>query len=326
MRASGWASATEMGLASAGDAIAAVGLRKRFGGVTAVDGLELVVRAGEVFGLVGPDGAGKTTTMRILCGALAADEGTAKVAGFEVGSHPEEVKRRIGYLPQRLALYSDLTVDENILFQARIQGVREPELSARRERLLSFTRLGRFRGRQAQALSGGMRQKLGLACALIHEPTVLLLDEPTTGVDPVSRGEFWELVLGLVARGITVLVTTPYMDEAERCARVGLMYEGKLLAVGRPDEIKRQAALSLLQVSCDPLREGREVARRVPGVRWVEIFGDRLHVAVLSAEVAGALSEGFARGGVQVAGVTPIEPGLEDAFFELVSRGREAEA
>jgi len=315
-----------MGLPSAGDAIAAQGLRKRFGAVTAVDGLELAVRAGEVFGLVGPDGAGKTTTMRILCGALGADEGTAKVAGFEVGSHPEEVKRRIGYLPQRLALYADLTVDENMLFQARIQGVREPELSARRERLLSFTRLGRFRGRQAQALSGGMRQKLGLACALIHEPTVLLLDEPTTGVDPVSRGEFWELVLGLVARGITVLVTTPYMDEAERCARVGLMYEGKLLVIGRPDEIKRQAALSLLQVSCDPLREGREVARRVPGVRWVEIFGDRLHVAVLSTEVASAVSDGLARGGVRVADVTAIEPGLEDAFFELVSRGREAEA
>jgi len=279
-----------------------------------------------VFGLVGPDGAGKTTTMRILCGALAAEEGTAKVAGFDVGSHPEEVKRRIGYLPQRLSIYSDLSVDENILFHARIQGVREPELSPRRERLLSFTRLGRFRGRPAQALSGGMRQKLGLACALVHEPTLLLLDEPTTGVDPVSRGEFWELVLGLVAGGMTVLVTTPYMDEAERCARVGLLYQGRLLAVGTPHEIKREAALSLLQVACDPLREGREAARRVPGVRWVEIFGDRLHVAVLSAEVAGALSDGLARGGVRVAEVTPLAPGLEDAFFELVSRGREATA
>jgi len=304
-------------------AIEARGLCRLFDDVTAVDGLDLAVLEGEVFGLVGPDGAGKTTTMRMLCGALPPTSGSARVAGFNVLTQSEEVKRRIGYLPQRLSLYGELTVDENLLFQARVHGVVGKTFEERRERLLSFSRLGRFRNRLAQHLSGGMRQKLALACALIHEPQILLLDEPTTGVDPVSRGEFWELLLGLAAEGMTVLVTTAYMEEAERCGRVGLMYEGRLLTCGTPLEIKREARLALLELMCDPLQQGCAVVRQIPGVRWVEAFGDRLHIAVPGLELKTEIRRRLEAAGVGVRSLERIEPGLEDAFFELVRRKRE---
>jgi len=304
-------------------AIEAHGLRKVFEHTTAVDGLDLTVAVGEVFGLVGPDGAGKTTTMRLLCGALRPSGGWASIGGFDVGSQAEEVKRRIGYVPQRFSLYPELTVDENLLFQARVHRVVGSIFEERRERLLSFSRLGRFRNRLAQDLSGGMRQKLALSCALVHQPETLLLDEPTTGVDPISRGEFWELLLGLVEEGMTVLVTTPYMDEAERCRRVGLLYEGRLLVSGTPLTIRRQAQLELLQVTCHPPQEGRAALRPVAGVRWVEISGDRLHVAVERLEQEETVRRALAAAGVSVTGVRQIEPGLEDAFFELVRRRRE---
>ncbi len=304
-------------------AIEARGLRKMFGQVTAVDRLDLVVMAGEVFGLVGPDGAGKTTTLRMMCGALPPTGGWVGVAGFDVLSQPAEVKRRIGYVPQRLSLYSRLTVDESLLFQARVHGVTGTLFEDRRERLLSLSRLGRFRGRLVQDLSGGMRQKLALTCALIHRPEILLLDEPTTGVDPISRGEFWELLLRLASEGMTVLVTTPYMDEAERCRRVGLLYEGRLLTCGTPREIRRQAQLELVQVVCEPREEGREAVRPVPGVRWVEVFGDRLHASVERPEVEGSVRKALQAAGVRVRRIRQVEPGLEDAFFELVRRKRE---
>ncbi len=292
--------------------------------VTAVDGLDLAVLEGEVFGLVGPDGAGKTTTMRMLCGALPPTSGSARVAGFDVVRQAEEVKRRIGYLPQRLSLYGELTVDENLLFQARAHGVATRTFAERRERLLSLSRLGRFRGRQAQHLSGGMRQKLALACALIHEPAVLLLDEPTTGVDPVSRGEFWELLLELAGEGMTVLVTTAYMEEAERCRRVGLMHEGRLLACGTPMEIKREARLDLLELVCDSVERGRATLTPGPGIKWVEVFGDRLHIAVAGPEARAEVRRRLQAAGVAVKSLERIEPGLEDAFFELVRRKHEA--
>ena len=304
-------------------AIEARGLRKMFGQVTAVDRLDLVVMAGEVFGLVGPEGAGKTTTLRMICGALPPTGGWVGVAGFDVLSQPAEVKRRIGYMPQRLSLYSELTVDENLLFQARVHGITGALFEDRRERLLSLSRLGRFRGRLVQDLSGGMRQKLALTCALMHRPEILLLDEPTTGVDPVSRGEFWELLLRLAREGMTVLVTTPYMDEAERCRRVGLMYEGRLLTCGTPREIRRHAQLELVQVVCDRRQEGREAVRSVPGVRWVEVFGDRLHASVERPEVEGPVRKALQAAGVRVRRIRQVEPGLEDAFFELVRRKRE---
>jgi ABC-2 type transport system ATP-binding protein len=302
--------------------VEALGLRKTFGDTIAVDHLDLAVLAGEVFGLVGPDGAGKTTTIRMLCGALRPTAGAARVAGYHVLERPEEVKRRIGYVPQRFSLYPELTVDENLLFQARVHGVVGEIFGERVEQLLSFSRLGRFRKRQAQQLSGGMKQKLALACALIHEPAVLLLDEPTTGVDPVSRGEFWELLLGLSAQGITVVAATAYMDEAERCRRVGLLHDGLLLMCGTPREIRQEAGLVLLQVRCSRVEEARRTARGVPGVRWVEIFGDRLHAAVEQGEVAGALRLGLEEAGLRPTSVRAVEPGLEDAFFELIRRRR----
>jgi ABC-2 type transport system ATP-binding protein len=301
------------------------GLRKEFDGVAAVEGLDLVVLEGEVFGLVGPDGAGKTTTMRMLSGALRPTGGAARVAGADVVEEAEEAKRRIGYLAQRPSLYAELTVDENVQFQARLRGVTGSVFERRRERLLSLSRLGRFRNRLAHELSGGMRQKLALACALIHEPEVLLLDEPTAGVDPVSRSEFWELLLELAGGGTTILMSTPYMEEAERCGRVGLLHGGRLLASGTPGEIKEQSGLELLEVACEPLSEGARAARRVAGVRWVEVFGDRLHAAAGEArEVRDPVREALERAGVRVAEVRQIAPGLEDAFFELVRRERGA--
>jgi ABC-2 type transport system ATP-binding protein len=304
-------------------AIEARGLRKAFDGTVAVDGLDLAVLAGEVFGLVGPDGAGKTTTMRMLCGALSPTDGAARVAGFDVIVQPEEVKRRIGYVPQRFSLYPELTVDENVLFQARVHGVVGKTFEDRREQLLSFSRLGRFRKRLAQDLSGGMRQKLALICALIHQPEILLMDEPTTGVDPVSRGEFWELLLGLASEGSTIMAATAYMDEAERCRRVGLLYRGRLLIAGTPREIRREARLTLLQVACNPLRPGQRTMQRLPGVRWAEVFGDRVHAAVERLEIEDVIRRALEKAGVEVTAVRPIETGLEDAFFELVRRRSE---
>jgi len=304
-------------------AIEARGLRKLFDGVAAVDGLDLAVLAGEVFGLVGPDGAGKTTTMRMLCGALPATDGAARVAGFDVVVRPEEVKRRIGYVPQRFSLYPELTVDENLLFQARVHGVVGKTFEDRREQLLSLSRLGRFRKRLTQDLSGGMRQKLALICALIHQPEILLMDEPTTGIDPVSRGEFWELLLGLAAEGITIMAATAYMDEVERCRRVGLLYRGRLLIVGTPREVRREARLTLLQVTCSPLRAGQRTMQGLAGVRWAEVFGDRVHAAVERVEIEDGIRRALEEAGVEVTAIRPIEAGIEDAFFELVRRRSE---
>ncbi|HUU53447.1 MAG TPA: ABC transporter ATP-binding protein [Armatimonadota bacterium] len=301
-------------------AIAAGGLRKVFEGTAAVDGLDLAVAKGEVFGLVGPDGAGKTTAIRMLCGVLPPTSGGARVLGFDVVSQVEEVRRRIGYVPQRFSLYPELTVEENLLFRARLYGMDRERLDRQRQRLLTFSRLGRFRRRLVGKLSGGMKQKLALAVALLHEPEALLLDEPTTGVDPISRGELWQMLLGLAEQGRTVLVATAYMDEAERCRRVGLLHQGHLLLCDSPREIRREAGLTLLQVSCDPLLAGREAAREAAGVRWVEVFGDRLHVAVEREGAAAGLRRAVERAGVRVAAILPLEAGMEDAFFELVRR------
>ena len=304
-------------------AIEARGLQKSFGPVAAVAGLDLQVNRGEIFGLVGPDGAGKTTTMRMLSGAMAPTGGSARICGFDVVVQAREAKRRVGYVPQRLSLYGELTVEEHIRFNARLRGITGRSFEERRDQLLSFSRLAPFRDRLAEDLSGGMRQKLALACGLLHQPEVLLLDEPTTGLDPVSRGEFWELLLELVGGGSTVLASTAYMEEAERCQRLGLLYRGRLLRVGLPDEIRRQAALELLEVACQPLFEARNAVRQASGVRWVELFGDRLHVAVHGAEQAEQpVREAAQRAGVRVETLRAVPVGLEDAFFELV---REAE-
>ena len=219
--------------------IEARGLRRRFGAVTAVDGLDLQVASGEVFGLVGPDGAGKTTTLRMLCGLLDPTEGQVLVAGYDPVRDPDAVKDRLGYMAQRFGLYVDLSVEENLLFYAELFGVEPGERDRRMAELLSITRLEPFRERRAGQLSGGMKQKLALACTLLHRPQILLLDEPTNGVDPVSRRDFWVILDRMVSQGMTLLVTTSYLDEAERCHRVGLMHHGRLLACDRPEAVRR---------------------------------------------------------------------------------------
>jgi len=299
-------------------------LRKVFGATVAVDALDLAIGRGETYGLVGPDGAGKTTTLRLLCGALPATAGSAMILGFNVASQIDEVQQRIGYVSQQFSLYPELTVDENLSFRARAYGISETDFKHRREQLLAFTRLGRFRRRQARALSGGMKQKLSLAAALLHEPEVVLLDEPTTGVDPVSRGEFWQMLLSLAEQGTTFLVTTTYMDEAERCRRVGLLYEGRLLVEDTPHEVRRLAGITMLEVRCAPLVTGRKIAGSVQGVQWAELFGDRLHLAVEEADIATSLERTLQNAEIQVSSIRQIQPGLEDAFFEFVRRSREA--
>lgn len=300
-------------------AIRTSGLHKCFGPVTAVDRIDLSIAPGEIFGLVGPDGAGKTTTMRLLAGLMAADGGEADVAGFDVFRRPEDVKRFIGYMPQRFSLYGDLTVEENLYFFARIYGVTHTERLARERELLAFSRLEPFRKRLARHLSGGMKQKLALACTLIHTPKVLLLDEPTTGVDPVSRRDFWKILYALLQQGVTLFVSTPYMDEAERCNRVALMHHGRITLCDTPDRLKARMHGDLLEIIVTPVSTALPVLGALSGVLAVEIFGDRLHVRVddavrLVPHITGSL-EGH---GAHIESLREITPGLEDVFMSLM--------
>jgi ABC-2 type transport system ATP-binding protein len=299
------------------------GLSKSFGDLAAVDRVELEVQPGEIFGLVGPDGAGKTTTIRMLCGVLDVSEGTAEVAGFEVGREPEQVKRRIGYMPQRFSLYADLTVAENMLFYARIYHVPREERRRREAELLEFSRLGPFRDRLAGNLSGGMKQKLALSCALLHTPQILFLDEPTTGVDPVSRRDFWRLLYALLREGVTIFVSTPYMDEAERCHRVALMDQGRVLLCDTPDALKQRMQGDLLEFIAHPQRAAKELLSTTNAVHEVQVFGDRLHVWVEdAAKQEVALREMLHSHKIEIASVRRIEPGLEDVFVSLLSGER----
>ncbi len=303
-------------------AIRTRGLCKSFGAQQAVDGLELEVKAGEIFGLVGPDGAGKTTTMRMLTGILDADGGTAEVAGHDVLRRPEAVKRHIGYMPQRFSLYGDLTVGENLDFFARIYHVPRSERLEREQQLLNFSRLASFRDRQAQYLSGGMKQKLALACTLMHTPSVLFLDEPTTGVDPISRRDFWKILYMLLQQGVTLFVTTPYMDEAERCNRVALIDKGRIVQCDTPDGLKQRMRGELLEVVAEPLLAAKTQAAVLDVVQGVQVFGDRLHLWVSDAATAEtAVRAALTTAGIAVAGVRRIAPGLEDVFISLVSGG-----
>ncbi len=300
-------------------AVMAQGLRKTFDEVVAVDRVDMEVYLGEVFGIVGPDGAGKTTTFRMLVGAIAPTEGDAVVAGFSVRTHPEEVKRRIGYMSQRFSLYGDLTVQENLEFFADIYGVPSSERLPRQRELLEFSRLTPFTRRLAQHLSGGMKQKLALACSLIHTPQILLLDEPTTGVDPVSRRDFWRILYTLVGQGMTLVVSTPYMDEAERCNRIAFMNRGRIIECDHPDNLRRRVTGNLWEVTCHPVREAREMLMRSPLVKNVQVFGARLHVWMETAVPdASAVVPYLESAGVKVESARRIVPGLEDVFVSLI--------
>ncbi len=296
-------------------------LTRRFKGGVAVDGLDLTVRRGEIFGLVGPDGAGKTTTIRMLCAIMDPTEGRAQVAGLDTVREAEQIKRRIGYMAQRFNLYGDLSVAENLDFFADIFQVHGRERRERKERLLHFARLTEFRKRRAAQLSGGMQKKLALACTLIHQPEIIFLDEPTTGVDSVSRREFWDILTELHLQGVTIFVSTPYMDEAERCSRVGLIYRGRIIVCDTPERIKGLVAGDLLELRPTDLRRAGEMVAGLEGVLEVQAYGDLLHIFVDEAtRRREALQVALAAAGIEVLSLRQTRPRMEDAFISLVRR------
>ncbi len=313
------------------DAIVVKDLTRRFGDRTAVDGLTLSVREGEIFGLVGPDGAGKTTTMRLLTAILDPTSGDAWVMGRHILHEAEAIKHEIGYMSQRFGLYADLTVIENIHFYADIYGVPRAGRSENVERLLTFSNLAPFKKRLAGNLSGGMKQKLGLACALIHTPKVLFLDEPTNGVDPVSRRDFWRILNQLLRENVTILLSTAYLDEAERCHRIALTHEGRLLACGTPAEVKRLMGGAIVEVYASEPRRASQVLRERLGAGSVGLFGDRIHVVVEDPERGtGDVEAALRPAGLEVRAIRRVEPTLEDVFISVVARqnrgdGRERE-
>jgi ABC-2 type transport system ATP-binding protein len=305
-------------------AIRAEGLTKRFGALTAVDHLTLTVPPGEAFALVGPDAAGKTTTMRMLVGIMDPDEGGAQVLGFDTVQESEAIKEQIGYMPQRFGLYDDLSVAENMAFYADIYRVDRAERARRMPELLGFSNLTPFQDRLARNLSGGMRQKLGLACALIHRPRLLFLDEPTFGVDPISRREFWEILYGLLGTGITIFLSTAYMDEAERAHRVGLMHNGRLLVVDTPKAIKGSFQGELLEARASNLWEARAVLSKNALVRLCLAMGDRLMITVDDAAAAvGPLTAALTQAGLTEVTMEGAAPDLEDLFVQIVRRDEE---
>ncbi len=294
-------------------------LVRTFGSIRAVDGLNLQVRAGEMVGLVGPDGAGKTTAMRLLCGALTPDSGHMQVAGHELPKQVEKAREEIGYLAQRFSLYGDLTVKENLDFFGEVFQIPEAEREQRSQDLLRFAGLSEFAGRSAIALSGGMQKKLGLACALVHRPKVLLLDEPTGGVDPVARQEFWQLLIGLLRGGSAVLVSTPYMDEAMRFSRVIFMNHGRALIEGAPRDLMKRLDGRILELDAEPQMSAKTIAIDDPDVEDVHTFGEYLHLRVSSAP--GVLERIPARleaAGIHLNHLYPVPATLEDVFIHLL--------
>jgi ABC-2 type transport system ATP-binding protein len=307
-------------------AIEVVGLTKRFGDFVAVSDLSFAVEAGEIFGLLGPNGAGKSTTIRMLCGILAPSGGEGRVAGRDIAREPEAVRERIGYMSQRFSLYLDLTVGENLDFYGGVYGLGARRLRERKAWALEMAELEGQRDRLTGDLSSGWRQRLALGCALLHGPEVVFLDEPTAGVDPISRRRFWETIYNLVGEGVTCLVTTHYMEEAERCDRTALMYGGRLIALDRPEALKRAPqAGELVQVECE--RPGAAVAalQGAPFVHYARLYGAGVHVAVARTEDAvGRVARTLEAAGVQVGVTEMVEPSMEDVFVSLI-RGVEAE-
>jgi ABC-2 type transport system ATP-binding protein len=300
-------------------AVAVDRLGRKFGDITAVDDLTFQVNSGELFGIVGPDGAGKTTTLRMLAGVLRPTSGDASVGGVSVVEDPEGVKHHIAYMSQRFGLYTDLTVRENIDFYADLYRVPRPERAARLERLYAFSGLGPFEDRLADQLSGGMKQKLGLCAALIHEPDILLLDEPTFGVDPISRRDLWLIVHEMVARGVTVVVSTAYLDEAERCDRVMLIHNGASEMLDTPDALQARLQGLVFAVKTDAPRSARDALQSVPLVGQAALFGDVVHVMLRGGERdLPAARAALAAADIAVSRIEPVEPSLEDVFIDLV--------
>jgi ABC-2 type transport system ATP-binding protein len=310
--------------------IEARGLRKSFRGHLAADDLSFSVDEGQIYALVGPDGAGKTTAMRLLCGALRADAGEVRLGGLDVSRRTEQARALVGYLPQRFSLYAEMTVLENLRFFADVRGLPAAQWKPRTLEILEFVGLAEFAARRADALSGGMKQKLGLAAALVHRPRILLLDEPTGGVDPVTRQSFWQLLIELLGQGVAVLLSTPYMDEASRCTRVGFLNAGRLLVEGSPPEIVDRLEGRMIEVAAEPRRRAAAIARTDPSVEDARLFGDRvrLRLALGSTEQGmTSLAHRLPAEGCTVHHIRPVRADLEDVFIDLLEehgRGRAA--
>ena len=297
------------------------GLTRDFKDTRAVDSLDVSIQPGELFGLVGPDGADKTTTLRLLTGLLKITDGSATIAGYDLGSQPEAIKSKIGYMAQQFSLYAELSVLENLKFFAELYDVDNNILSERTERLLSFAGLTEFKNRRSAHLSGGMQKKLALACTLIHEPPILFLDEPTTGVDPISRREFWNILSGLHMQGTTIVVSTPYMDEADRCSRVGLMYEGKMVVCAPPQEIRAQIQGEVIEIIPDDWQSAHDLIERLPGVLEVQTYGEALHILVDSAEERLPQIEQSLDGqDIAYHGARLATMRMEEAFISLINQ------
>jgi ABC-type multidrug transport system ATPase subunit len=301
------------------------GLTKRFGAFTAVDNVSFAVGGGEIYGFLGPNGSGKSTIIRMLCGLIAPSAGSAVVAGYDILKETDAIRRSIGYMSQQFSLYTDLTVWENINFYAHIYGLKGDKLKQRRQAVIDLTHIGGFIDRRAGALSGGWKQRLALACALVHEPRIIFLDEPTAGIDPVARRELWDLFFQLSSQGITLFVTTHYMDEAERCAKVGYIYNSKLITCGAPDTLKEMpevspAELKWAEVSCSSTTVALAELKRAAYVRSATIFGQSIHLQMEVDEPIDRLKQTLERIGITDATAVPARPSLEDVFVTLTKR------
>ncbi len=301
------------------------GLTKRFGNFTAVDHVSFSVEQGSIFGFLGPNGSGKSTVIRMLCGILEPSEGTARIGGRDVVRESEAIKEMIGYMSQQFSLYDELTVNENLLFSGKLYSLREKELKKRRDELIALTHLEPYFDRRAGLLSGGWRQRLAMACALMHQPTVLFLDEPTAGIDPVARRELWDLLFEFSGRGMTLFVTTHYMDEAERCSHVGYIYMSKLIVTGQPDELKQlpevtPAGMRRLDVTCDHVTRALQAVREIAGVRSATVFGQSMHLLVDDSLTPDAIESKLASVGITSSEIHEIGPSLEDVFVALTAR------
>jgi len=307
------------------------GLTKRFGAFTAVDHVSFAIEPGAIFGFLGPNGSGKSTVIRMLCGILEPTEGTATIGGHSVTDETDALKESIGYMSQKFSLYDELTVDENLRFYGKLYGLRRDALRTRYDQLMALTHLEPYLHRRAALLSGGWRQRLAMACALMHEPKVLFLDEPTAGIDPVARRELWDLLFEFSGRGMTLFVTTHYMDEAERCSHVGYIYLSKLVVCGAPDALKHLPAVNppgtrRIDVTCEHVTMGLQALRHRPGISTATVFGQSMHLLVDDAVSDGQIREILAQAGITSADLRPISPSLEDVFVALTAqRSRESE-
>jgi len=299
-------------------------LTKRFGQVTAVDHVTFKVEKSSIFGFLGPNGSGKSTVIRMLCGLLEPSEGQGLIAGFDVATQTDQIKRLIGYMSQKFSLYDELTVYENLMFYGRLYGLRGAALSKRRDELIALTHIEPYLGRRAALLSGGWRQRLAMACSLVHKPSVLFLDEPTAGIDPVARRELWDLLFEFSGLGMTLFVTTHYMDEAERCSHVGYIHMSKLVVCGEPDDLKQMPLVNppdakRIDVTCDHVTMGLQAVRRLHGVRAATVFGQSMHLLVDKDTPEEFIRAELVKAGIPRADIRPIAPSLEDVFVALTN-------